>query len=334
MASDRVVATDANGYLFQLPSLGLPDPAGERVQVCGAIGPKDQCIALVEGSDTSNAPLRQSNTKYNHLEVEYKGAVWRFPTALRCTGGSLPQLFSTKVQRVPAAKASIGTRTKLPDEVDWIYMNKEAQQLEMGQFRGSEKQLLDLHKTLGGQFTMKVLRHYRRCINPSSSEAEPIVPPIESNSPGAAAQRKKKTKGLEQAWTLWLSLSSSSISKDWLKQLHNDAVAAGLRESTDKFDSNDNLARFRVSPEDDWDIRGLDYALCSKDWSRPSAAEAEWLPVPEHAAEASWVRLGVNLMRYEVGRKLITKEEWPPRATTLMMQKGGGEGSSSSCVVM
>lgn len=98
-ASSFVV--DPNGYLFKLPSLGLPDPAGEWVRVCGAIGSRDEAIRLVGDHKAADAPLRRIDGKYGIKELEHDGSIWFFPTSylpqFRAQFTARPQLFSINV---------------------------------------------------------------------------------------------------------------------------------------------------------------------------------------------------------------------------------------------
>lgn len=270
--------------------------------------------------------MRRIEGKYGIKELEHEGAIWFFPTSylpqFRAQFTARPQLFSINVQRLPASTAPPADRTKLPKGTGWIYMNTRAQQMEYGALDHEEDQLQHLYKTFEGQFSIEVLRHYLRCLNPTAAEAEPVVAPIESDDPVKIAERKETSEAVSDAWALWGCMGGTYVSKDWLKQIHQDAIDAGLRKPTDVLQPDSNVARFRVSREDDWDIRGLDYALRSED-GNPPAALADWKPLPQHAAAPEWVRLGVNLFRCDVGRRLIKEEEWPPRPTTLMMLKEG-----------
>lgn len=154
------------------------------------------------------------------------------------------------------------------------------------------------------------------CSNPTPAQAVPPRPPADPCA--AVVWTKQREKVRAHAYKLWEDKVSESMSKDWLRQVHKDAVAAGIRKEA--FNPSSRLASFRMSHEDDWDIRGLDYALDSET-GLPSE-KLKWLPMPAHAADPEWVRLGVNLFRSGIGRRLITKEEWPPKPTTLMMEKG------------
>lgn len=80
------------------------------------------------------------------------------------------------------------------------------------------------------------------------------------------------------------------------------------------------VSTFRVSPEEDEDFRGIDYALTTKGFEH--VKEGEWRPLPLQAMDQEWVRCGVNLARWQAGKKLFTREEWPPRPTTLMTKFG------------
>lgn len=316
---------DPNGYLYQLPSLGLPDPAGEWVRVLGAIGFKDDSLPLVESTKVEDVPILQRvQGEHGLIEVEYQDAIWFMPTAVALQSASRPKLFSVNVQRLPAAGAPPSPRSKLPKEIDWIFINKQAQALEMGRFERSELQLESLYEMLEGQFSIEVVRHFRRCINPSAAEAEPVLPPLESRPPRAADeddQADEDDRLTGDTTMLWLSLGRMFIKEDRRNQLHHDVVTAGLYRSLQAIGPDDNLARFRVSHEPDLDIRGIDYALSDK-YGNPPPRLAEWLPVPPRAVEAAWIRLGVNLFRFSIGKRLFTKEEWPPRPTSLMVEKG------------
>lgn len=314
MPSTSDTAVNTRGYAFHLPSLGLPDPAGEWVQLRGAYGSKDACISLLKSSSaTTVAPLQHVSNQRTVFEIEHAGAVWIFEAPGPSQANPRSQLFSINVQRLRAASAPPSNRTKLPNDIDWIFVNAQAQEVEYGSFDRSEEMLLDLHRTLGGRFSMAGLRIFTNCINPTPSQAEPILPRAHSFDDVEARKRESQN----EAKVVWQMMSSSYLNKNWLRKLHDDAIAAGLRQPTDVFDPSKPIAMYRVHEEDDFDnVRSLDYALCNMEGTYPHPLQATWLPLPDDAADPVWVRCGINLFRFNLGRRLFSKAEWPPHAAS------------------
>lgn len=335
MPAAHETVLDAQGYLFQIPCLGLPDPGGEWVTLRAAIGTKKQCTSLLETCKPTDAKLCKPDGNYEVVEAEHDGAVWFFPMLRLLKGGSKkPELLSVNVRRQPISSPPKAYRLKLPSGIDVAFLNKSTKLFE---YKGSswtrvkeddDDEELDLAKDfnvnirtpdshkLDESVAMEAVELMRICRNPTAAQAEPARPP---SDPSLVVQwSNERSKIRAHAYKLWDDQVNEKVNKDWLRKVHKDAVAAGLRQPT--FNAKSQLARFRISREDDWDIRGYDYALDSEKGLPED--KLEWLPMPAHAADPEWVRCGVNLFRSGIGRRLITKEEWPPKPTTLMMKKG------------
>ena len=143
-----------------------------------------------------------------------------------------------------------------------------------------------------------------------------------------AAERKKRiNEERDRAHEALSAMSNDAVSEAWLREIYQDAVAAGLRKSP-IFNEDRPIFKVRVSHEPDRDVRGLDYALVPDDEDFSAPKEGNWMPVPPHAFTPEYVRAVVNLFRVGAGKRLFSKAEWPPAPTTLMRVKGQEGGRS------
>lgn len=295
------------GFLYALPKLGVPDPAGEWVRIQVAMGSKADCARLLEGSEVDEAPLRILDALCGTIEIEHDGAVWFLPTSLehlRSSTTSSVEAFSVKVHRLPASTVPPANRVQMPGENDWLYINKRAGQMGFGAFPTMSEDLL---QQLGSKYAKVGLALFRKCADPLPIQCQPAAPLPQAKSADEAAKRREKEEEVSRVgWGLWYGAAEHSIDKEWMQQL------------TQRATSNMDF-RLRISPEEDEDVRGVDYVLCPEGDTRPDHFLG-WRPLPAHVAEDRWALTGVNLKRHELGKKLFTKEEWHSRRpTTLMM---------------
>lgn len=106
---------DQRGYVFSLPTLGLPDPAGEWISIGAAIGTKEKAIDFVRRG-AFNEPRRYACDREALVVVEFEGAAWILPFCAPQTRTTLTaESFTLKVRRLPLIDASEYSRIKLPD---------------------------------------------------------------------------------------------------------------------------------------------------------------------------------------------------------------------------
>lgn len=294
------------GYCFQLPPLGLPDPAGEWVPVRAAMGAQAACTPLLLDCCVE-APMRSSpDAQYDLFEIEYEDAIWFLPLLpFPSSPDTEPDVFTIYIWRCPVTVATTSSRPRLPFPVRVMFVSPSAPRLECSpEYIGSADPSCMANSKL-----------FRICVDPTIAESQPTE----------GERVKWRINGeVDKAWEAWSAMGRGASNEVWMRQVHNDAVAAGLRKST-IFDAAKPIFRLRISPEYDGDVRGFDYALC-REGDHSASRPEDWLPAPQHAFSPDFVRCGVNLLRLELGGRLFTKKEWPPRPTTLMTLKWGGQG--------
>lgn len=334
--SPHQTATNASGYLFQLPPLGVPDPAGDFQFVLAAIGTKPQCEKLLEDHQASSAKPRRihylQEGSHALVQVEHEGAIWFLPV-FPCNSDAEPELLKMELRRQIINAVPARERRKLPSGTQQVFLSQDAKRLEYGSSSTSIAKELEDDFTFGNPRSyytglyddledeaFELLNIWR---NPTPAQCVPARPPP---GPGgaqglhAAMQWKHKRKCVKQyAKALLEEMQDECVHKDWLKEVHHEAVVGGVRKP--KWDPKAPLVSRRPSHEADFDIRGWDYAWVSQDGT-PTCDDATWLPMPARAADPEYIRANVNMMRDSVGKRLFTKKEWPPRPTTRMLEKG------------
>lgn len=313
---------DQRGFVFQFPSLGLADPAGEWVTLRAAAGTKTECAALLAAAKAADAPFQPPKSTYSVIEVDCQGAIWYLPTSHSQKDDSKPELFSVKVRRVLASAVPKNKdRTKLSNSAtEAIFFNKSTGKIEYATLPESKAATFSssLYVSLttptgshpSDAITLEGLDQWRRCLNPTPAQC---APPQRPTNPAARAEWVQKKKRIQDdASKLWQARANDAYNHEWAKEVCQEA---GRKI---KWEGTIELGGMRVSPEEDWDIRGLDYSLSKS----LEAKEEDWRPLPLHAADQEWVRCGVNLNRSALGLRLFMKEEWPPRPTTMMLKYG------------
>lgn len=323
LASSQTIV-DERGWSFQLPALGIPDPAGEWTPIRAAIGKREACNSLLLDRGT-RAPLRHLKGEYTVKEIEYEDAVWILPLLPSEGLDQEPYIFTVNVHRVRVSAAPETPRLKISIPVRIVFYNPVAQRLECNpDFLG-----------LGDPAALAESELLRICIDPSPSQCNPatFATTLYGNMSNlTAAERKKRiSEERDRAHEALSAMSNDAVSEGWLREIYQDAVAAGLRRSP-VFNEDRPIFKVRVSHEPDRDVRGLDYALVADDEDFTAPKGGNWLPVPPHAFTPEYVRAVVNLFRSGVGKRLFSKAEWPPPPTTLMRVKGvqGGRSRTDS----
>lgn len=312
--------------MLHLPSLGLPDPAGEWVTLRAANGTKKQCVTLLTAwRPEDDAPLRPTETEFGTVKAQFQGAVWSIPTAHANTGAK-SELFRVKIRRQLASSVPEDVeRKRFTNDVEAIFLGKASHELKAASLSlsqsGKRADALSVQVTGSSPNTscsLAVWKLLRLCTDPTPAQCAPQQPPDE---PAAA---EKSTKAHQEALELWCSRGNRHVNLGWMQGLRDLAIAGMEKASRAKLEEADetkiHLAGFRVSPEKDHDVRGVDYAMNLK--GPLAVKEHNWRPMPLQAMDEEWVRCGVNLTRLKHGKKLIAKEEWPPQPTTLMLKFG------------
>lgn len=89
---------DKRGYVFQLPTLALPEPAGEWKLIRVAIGRRAEATRLLRDESVA-APRRYAGLDNAMADVEYESAFWLLPCLAPTTTSSSAEVFTLKVRR-------------------------------------------------------------------------------------------------------------------------------------------------------------------------------------------------------------------------------------------
>lgn len=150
---------------------------------------------------------------------------------------------------------------------------------------------------------------FELCLNPTEAQCEPATPAELAARAGNEDEHDETVK----AWGRWAAMCLDEVNEGWLREVHLEAVAKGLRSNdSSSFDPQQQLVRLRAHAAPNYNVEWLDYTVCQRgDSSIPNGAE--WKPLPEHAYSADFVRCTINLVRKECGRRLFRRKDWPPR---------------------
>lgn len=328
--SPTQTAYEPHGFMLQLPSLGLPDPAGEWVTLRAATGTREECVALLTAwRPEEEVPLRPTETEFGTVKAQFQGAIWSIPTAHAKTG-SKSELFRVKIRRQLASAVSEDVqRKRFTNDVEAVFLAKASQELKAVPLSVSQASKLedDLCVQITGcpsdaTCSLATWELLQLCANTTTAQCQPPTPP---EDPTAAAQWEGNRKKVHDAAKyLWGTRANRYVNLGWFQGLR-DVAMEGLDNATrDKLmeeeDPQLHLGGFIVSPEEDGDFRGIDYTLSSRDI--PDVKDGGWRPMPLHGMDQEWVRCRVNLARSDTGKKLFTKEDWPPPPTTRMRKFG------------
>lgn len=101
MPSKRQLAIDMRGYIFQLPTLGLPDPEGDWVDLRVAIGTL-QAATTATQDPSITAPRRYASASSlcSILDVGYEGALYFLPLLLPERPSPTTEVFTIRVPRL------------------------------------------------------------------------------------------------------------------------------------------------------------------------------------------------------------------------------------------
>lgn len=103
MAFEYTTFANGNGYLFLLPSLGLPDPAGEWVTIQAALTTNHlYALDALDKAKAMSSPrrMRSPSGETVTVDVEHEGALWLLPILEAREGEGDPQVFTMRVRRV------------------------------------------------------------------------------------------------------------------------------------------------------------------------------------------------------------------------------------------
>lgn len=296
------------GYTVKFPLLGLPNPSSEWVPLRMALGSKEACATVLMNPATE-APLRLTKGEYTVFEVEYNDCVWYLPCLDSQTSLQQPEVFTVNVRKVPVNAAPKRGRPCITKPGHVVYL------AEMYNERGAYGRFSWPAMVTAKDPSWERSEVFDICLDPTPAQrAAPTLyePSVGPDHAAEAQERKERDK----AWRRWAGMSIDAVNEDWLREIHRSAVAAGLRKSSHVFDKAKPLISIRAKDAPNFDVRELEYAICSKKGKNKVKQSAEWKPLPSHAYSEDFVRCTINLLRKEGAKKLFGKDEWPPGTGT------------------
>lgn len=315
-------ALNAEGYLFQLPSLGLPDPSGEWVTLRCAIGDHKTC-ALLLNSSNSNQPidLIKPDSKQEVVEAELEGAIWSFPLLSSSPSASRPKakagskLLNVYVKRQSSSSYASGSRaqerTKLPDGITLVFLNKVTRRFEYETppSLGSEakKENEDTPQDLS---ISNAPANIQNLTNSTASTSAAQVGrrrahfSMDAATVRAMIQHGKRARA--HAHESWESRINAGVNNR-LRQMQEDDTAASLPQLS-------LASGLAISSASHNNRPGVPKGSNGKE--RTTTSMLQWLlPLPLWTLLSQWMRSVVSLFRPRAGTSSVAKRQWPPRRT-------------------
>lgn len=278
MPAPQQAAIDDRGYFFSLPTLGMPDPAGEWVPLKAAIAPLEMnsCLKLeFESPATSTAPLRTPPTiNCTTKLIEYQNALWVLPKVPPQRAPShTPEFFTVKVWRKPLPAKPDLKATKIDNDEKLVCLAGTTDWQFFGRGSGPRTaEELDFH--------VKAMAIGCRNVDPPSSGPR---------QPTAAELDIEREFTKEE-------LDGNIFTPEWCEEIDlfkGTPAGTGRKKQTH--------VQMRVHPQEHGDFRGMDYVLRAEgDFSPPR--DDEWKPMPARATLPGVQRCWVNMSRWSMGR--------------------------------
>lgn len=298
---------DERGYFFALPSLGLPDPAGEWVTIKGAVGIEQQALPLVlNSSSTTTARMRSPGVDDKVMDVEYQGALWLLPlVAPRGKPNDPPEVFNVRVQRFLPSVAPDPARRKLDDNLTWVCLMPT---------EGMTAYLASL-STPASCPAGKTEGEHSSPAGSTPSTSGPAPSPPTTSRPKLFMQTQvrqeeegKGRKGSDK-WEDW---AGESLDEGWCRSVMLKALKE-FSQSDPSVSAKPVTILLREHPAWNGDFRSLDYTVVRVDEDASgSFGEHRWTPLPPGACKPGAERRLVNMAREKVRMRPFGEDEWPP----------------------
>lgn len=260
MPAKHHTAIDDRGYFFCLPSLGLPDSAGEWVTIRGAIGPMTALprIKVKLGSAAAATPLRTPPASgWACKSIDLEGAVWLLPKseATSAPNSHSLELFTVKVWRTPSPSAAPPQKGKTAGQ-DILVCLEDSDWPPLPPANLNAKQ----HKAS------------------TSSRSRPGPPACNSNLTAAELD-------IGRDFTDGELMTGGTFTSDFLEEV---MLVHGKEPKI--------LMGLQATESDSEDFRGLTYAVRRKG-DLSNVRDDDWRPLPWYAMEPGMQRYEVNVCR-------------------------------------
>lgn len=297
MPSTNQAVLDPRGYFFSLPTLGMPDPAGEWVPLKAAIAPLEMLSSIKyqfsSPASTTAAPLRTPPaTNCTTRLIEYQHALWTLPKvppkSSSPSSSNEVELFTVNVKRTP-----------LPSRPD-----PRVSKLE------NHEQVVCL---IGSTF--KLAGEGPRCPEELSLELKAMAVCCRNVDPPNSGPRQPTAAELdiEKEYTS-KEMDGNLFNPEWCDEidLFKGVAGPGRKETH---------VQMRVHPQMDGDFRGMDYVLRAEGDFSP-VRDDEWKPMPARAMLPGMQRCWVNMIRKLVGRGPLPPPPAPSTGKSVKSRAG------------
>lgn len=302
MSPSSSSAVDKRGFFFVLPPLGLPDPGGQWCVLKAAIGVKKDVLLPLIQRDIQALPLREKGDEDGLHAVDCRGAAWVFPLIKPSSSPRAAELFKVFVKRLPPREVD-ALRVKLPPACDWLRLPIETY--------AQQRQMDEQNSTPAPAQNLPELNGYHLVQWGTTAELTPDQTPW--------WEREEKVEGEMSEWDVLMR--KNMFKEEWYEQVY----AEKLREEAQRGKAIDGATlrvRTRIHPAKNDDFRSLDYIVVTEsEVIQHTAAntpfpEHRWKPLPLNAMKPGAYRQNINIVRRDAGKRIFSREEWPPAPVT------------------
>lgn len=306
MTPSHQTVVNEEGFFFQLPKLGLNEPAVGWATMKAGIGTKEAVSALIDAN--APTPLRTPEGEHRVMEIEWQGYVWFLPFLNNPPHKPQPSpdVFTINVRRALKATVSNGVQRR---EIDMGPEYRNFFLVDPNPDKGNAPEWPPLPTAKDASWEKSKL--IQTCLNPGPEHCKE-----KSKVHGQKVEEKvgeaKERKQMEKAWKRWAAMQLDEVNEEWLREVHRSAVAAGMRKKTSAFKKDEPLVRLRPHAAPFFEVTQLEYAICDSDGA--VSDNANWKALPANAYSQDFVRCTINLVRLECRKRLFARAEWPLRA--------------------
>lgn len=313
MPSSNQSVIDKRGYIFSLPTLGLPDLAGEWVHVEVAIASKDAGI-LALNAGAYDAPRRFPCSQDSVIDVEYEGAVWILPLCAPEKSANDTEVFTLKARRHLASSLPDPKRIKLLDGLGmWCVEHQEG----LASFKSSTKTPTAKKRPTEENekaFWTSKFAALLIGLGPQAYDSKIFNARWMKLNTSAHLSGWHSAQGKEQPPADWAQSTENAFEEKWSAEVQAQALVEAVKggASPDMDPPNFQL-QARMKGEEVI----LEYACVFDDERGKRASEGKWKVVPPRAWRLGYELKFVNQVRKTYGKKPLTEEELPLARPTL-----------------
>lgn len=321
MAPSHQSAVDPRGYIFKLPTLGLPDPNGQWVHIKVAIGLKHQAAAALQDPNVS-APRRYACDRYALVDLDYEGACFIIPLCLPELPSPATEVFTLRVRRHLAEDLPCDDRIKLPDGLGffpWMPIPEEGISVFAGP--ASIKRKSSTAATPPTEADEKAFweNEYGELLRDWDAEQSTIAPDAfnaswgklytSSEPAGASIKSTMKNKEFHHS-SEWIHTPEDAFDEDWMVEALAKALIEAVKTSKPPVSREPPTISLQArTGKDGSDEVKFEYAFVftSGDGAQPS--NLKWKPIPTHAWKPGYELIFVNQVRGSLYKHPLSQED-------------------------